>query len=69
MKTVFEIEIEEDGTVSMTTSDISDQHHVTADDFLSELEDMIGGKKVTKKREHPFWKNKRVLRKGKIVTT
>jgi len=68
MATDISIEILEDGTVSIKTSDISDTHHLSADQLLDEIEDILGGKAIRKRREHPFWKNKTVLKGGKIVT-
>ena len=69
MSTVIEFEILEDGKVSVTTDKISDTHHLDADQLLEELESILGGVKTTK--ENPilkqFWKNRQVLRGGKIV--
>lgn len=67
MPSTMDIEILEDGTISVTSGDIGDTQHLSADEFLNDLEDMSGGEKTTTKREHPFMKNKRVLRGGKIL--
>ncbi len=44
------LEILEDGTVSIKTSDISMTHHLSADEMLDELEDMLGGSSHIVKR-------------------
>lgn len=44
------IEIEEDGTISVTTDGISGTNHVSADQFLKDLEKLTGGGRTTKKR-------------------
>jgi hypothetical protein len=67
MSTSIDIEILEDGTVSVTTGDIGQTHHISADQLLEELGEMLGGNIKIQKREHTFWKNKNVLRGGKIV--
>jgi len=61
------IDIEEDGTITIKTSDIADQHHLSAEEFLEDVETLMGHRRVTEKREHPFWKNRQVRRGGKIV--
>lgn len=61
------INIEEDGTITVKTGDIADQHHLSAEEFLEGVEELTGHRRVTEKREHPFWKNRRVLKGGKIV--
>ena len=45
----MDLEILEDGTVSITTDKISDANHAKADELLKELEEMLGGAKTTKK--------------------
>jgi hypothetical protein len=65
---IFDIEILEDGTVSIKTGEFSDVQHIAADALLDEIEEALGSKRQTKPMEHPFWKNKTVKRGGKIVT-
>ncbi len=64
---IINIEIEDDGTVSFKTTDVSKKNHLSADDFLDQIEDFLGTKRKTEKREHTFMKNKQVLRGGRIV--
>lgn len=52
MPDILDIKIEIDGTVSITTDKISDTRHVSADDILTDLEDMLGGPSKTVKRDH-----------------
>jgi len=42
------IEILEDGTLSIKTSEISDSAHISADQLLEDIESLMGGQ-VTKK--------------------
>jgi len=63
----IDIEILEDGTLAVTSGDVSEANHMSADELLEELEREMGGSRTTKKREHPFLKGKRVLRGGRIV--
>jgi hypothetical protein len=65
--TNIDITILEDGTISVTTGDIADTKHVSADALLDELADLAGGKKTTVKRENPFWKKRAVLRGGQVI--
>ena len=67
MKDIMEIEIQEDGKIKVTTEEISDARHLDADELLEELEKLLGGERITTPNEHPFFKNKKVLRGGKIV--
>lgn len=63
----IEIEILEDGTISIKTSDISEVNHVSADSLLDEITSALGGQRKTEAREHPFWQNRSVRRiNGKI---
>lgn len=61
------VDIEIDGTVSIKTSEIAEQAHMSADQLLDEIEAMLGGEVERKALEHPLLKNKIVLRGGKIV--
>ena len=58
----------EDGTITVETESISQVNHVSADQLLEQIAKLAGGKVDTKKKEHPFWKNKIVQKGGKIVT-
>ena len=60
------IEILEDGTISVKTTEISEKNHLSADQLLDELENMLGGERKTEQIEHEFWKNRVVARGGKI---
>ena len=68
---VIDLEILEDGTISVTTGEIAETQHLSADALLTELEDMVG--EIVSKEENPnnpgklFFKDKKVLRGGKIV--
>ncbi len=52
MPDILDIKIEDDGTVSITTDKISDARHLSADDILTDLEDMLGGPSSVVKRDH-----------------
>ncbi len=70
MKNSFEIEILEDGTISISSEEFGDTVHVSADEFLRTIEKLSGAKMQTKAKEHPFWNNRLVQRvngKMKIV--
>ncbi len=62
----------EDGTISVSTESISEENHVAADDFLSAVNELLGGEVVrvpNKKaiaKVHAGWD---VKRGGKIVMT
>lgn len=64
----IKIEIEEDGTISFTTSEISEKNHLSADEFIDEIEDLLGSKRITTPVKHKFWKNRNVIKNksGKI---
>ncbi len=61
------IEIQEDGKIKIDSEEIADSLHVNADDMIAELESLMGSKRSTSPKKHPFFKNKKVLRGGKIV--
>jgi hypothetical protein len=65
--TTIEMEILEDGTISIKTSDISEANHISADELLNEIAQLTGGQRSITSREHPFWKNRNVQLHGKIV--
>ena len=46
MSDIINVEILEDGTISYQTDKISGTNHVSADSFLQELQEAIGGKVV-----------------------
>ena len=50
-KNEFEIEILEDGTISVTTDGFDGTVHKSADEFVKTLGDMLGGPVVIKKRK------------------
>lgn len=47
MADTIKIEILDDGTISVQTSEISPKNHVSADEFLSMIEDLGGGERKT----------------------
>ena len=47
----MELEILEDGTISVKTNKISPVNHVSADQFIAELEELTGGTRTTQKRK------------------
>lgn len=50
---IIDIEILEDGTIKFNTDKISDKNHASADDFLDEIENLLGGKRETEnKKKH-----------------
>jgi hypothetical protein len=54
MADTMKIEIEEDGTISIQTSEISGKNHVSADEFVALIEEMGGGERSTKARKQPY---------------
>jgi hypothetical protein len=68
MKQTFDVIIEEDGTFSINTDEIAETEHKAAEEFLEMLTNMAGGERKDTPKEHPFWKDKSVLRGGRIVT-
>lgn len=48
------IEVLDDGTISVTTDAISGTNHVSADEFLKEIEKAAGGVRTTQKRKERF---------------
>lgn len=63
----IKVEILEDGTISCKTEEISQVNHLSADQLLEEIETLIGGPVKRTPVQHPYWKNRAVLRGGKIV--
>ena len=59
------LEILSDGTISVDFDSYSSQNHQNADDFLDELEDLLGSKPVIRKRKrvgrHTHIKNGRKI--------
>lgn len=54
MPDTMQIEILEDGTISVSTDKISAQNHVSADEFLSQVEELAGGERVVTKKKNKF---------------
>jgi hypothetical protein len=50
-QSTIKFEILEDGTVSVTTEDLSGPNHHSADELLKQLADALGGEVVIKKRD------------------
>ena len=46
------IEILEDGTIKATTDKISEENHLTAEQFLTFISQLLGGSVVKHKQEH-----------------
>ena len=46
MKDIIDIEILEDGMISVKTSEISAKNHVNADQLLDLIEEALGGERV-----------------------
>lgn len=51
MSDKMEMEILEDGTITVKTDGVSGKNHKSADEFLAMIEDMTGGGRETKKRK------------------
>jgi len=51
MADIMNIKILDDGTIQVSTDKISQKNHASADDFLEELESMLGGTRTTKEKE------------------
>lgn len=47
---VIDYEILEDGTITITTDDLSGPNHVSADKLLKQLFDLVGGAATSRKR-------------------
>ena len=52
MADIFEIVIEEDGTISLKTDEISPLNHRSADEFLKHLNELVGGEVKATKLPH-----------------
>jgi hypothetical protein len=63
----IDIEILEDGTISIQTSEISDTNHVSADLLLDEIEELAGGQTTRKRREHDFWSRHKIVNRNWIM--
>jgi len=50
MKAEINFEILDDGTIKFTTDGIPNEHHEAADEFLDEVEKIMGGARTTKQR-------------------
>lgn len=51
MADIMNIKILDDGTIQVSTDKVSQKNHASADDFLAELESMLGGTRTTKKKD------------------
>jgi hypothetical protein len=60
------VEILEDGTVSVSTESISQAAHFSADQLLDEIAEMVGGTTTKTPKEAKFWVNRTVALHGKI---
>lgn len=63
----IDIEILEDGTLSVSTDGFKTSNHVSADELVDELISEIGGDVRKSQKKHEFWKKRQVLRGGRIV--
>lgn len=63
----IDIEILEDGTISIKTSELSETNHINADLLLDEIEDLAGGQATRKRREHEFWSRHKIVNRNRIV--
>lgn len=50
MTDAIDYEILEDGTISIKTSKVSPQNHVSADQLLAEIHTLLGGSRQTRRR-------------------
>ena len=64
---IINIEIMDDGEIKVKTSDISEANHMSADELLELIDDMVGVTKSVEKVEHEFWKNRTGVRGGRVV--
>jgi len=64
---VMKVEILDDGTVSIQSKEISEKNHMSADELLDSIEDMVGGQRQTTPVEHEFWKTRTVVKGGRVV--
>ena len=62
----IQLEILEDGTISVKTSEISETNHLSADELLKMISEMSGGTTKITPREHEFWEKRTVKKGGKI---
>lgn len=60
------VEILDDGTVSVSTDSISDAAHFSADQLLDEIAELVGGETKKTPKENKFWANRTVALHGKI---
>lgn len=55
----IEIEILDDGTISMKTGTISHKNHMSADEFMDAVQELGGGQRHTEARKKPLSLNLR----------
>lgn len=51
---IIDIEILEDGTISVKTDKVSQTNHHSADEFIAEMEKLAGSKRETTKTKQGF---------------
>ena len=54
MPDTFKVAILEDGQIVFTTDGISQRNHASADEFLNEVEVLLGGQRVVEKRKQRY---------------
>lgn len=71
MVDTINIEVLEDGTISVNTEGISEQQHMSADQFLNDLAELSGGKRTTTHKagheHHTHKQGTKLHRHGSIV--
>lgn len=70
MVDTINIEILEDGTISVNTEGISEQQHMSADQFLNDLTELSGGKRTTTQKaghDHVHKHGTKLHRHGSIL--
>jgi len=56
----IDIEILDDGTISMKTGAVSQKNHMSADEFMEAVHEMGGGERKTEARKKPRAFNRKV---------
>jgi len=60
------VEVLEDGAVSVSTDSISDAAHFSADQLLEEIASLVGGPTTKTPKPNKFWANRTVALHGKV---
>jgi hypothetical protein len=55
---IMKVEILEDGVVSVTTTDFKDSNHMSADQLLDEVHELLGGDRKIEANEQPKKKSR-----------